>query len=517
MDRTLCKRLLAGSVALLLATGAALPAFLYPPMVEDDKKEEQEAEEEEDQDKYFAVVGGDVFTGTGGVLRGVTVLSKNGVIEEIGNNVYLPEGTETLDAAGLRVYPGLVALNASTGVTRGLFSAEIKEPKREDILTHLNETLERVIHGHTETPDDGYAEEEDDWEDLDLQAQVAVGGTSKFNDSFDPFSPFMTLALASGITTAEQSGAAVKLKRGEIGDVVMNERNIVSFSWSTQNPSGIRSLREKFKVTREYLALYRAWEARGDKEEKEPAKRGVDTGALRVLQNQALARFRSNDREDLMGIAHFAQENGFRPVIDGCREGWTVADELGRAGAYAILTARDRSPKRETLVRDGGSNIQNAAILHEHGVQVAVKASVGSIESMGISGRDLLHLTVEAAFAVRGGLSNSAALSAITTVPARILGVSERIGSVEVGKDCDLIVTDGDVLHYQSFVQFAVVAGRLVYDKEEELYFAHIRPRPAKPAVAEEGHEEADQEESGSEENDSEEGDEKGEEDKDED
>ena len=105
------------------------------------------------------------------------------------------------------------------------------------------------------------------------------------------------------------------------------------------------------------------------------------------------------------------------------------------------------------------------------------------IDLGGITGRDLMHLPIEAGFAVRGGLSEEAALDAITIEPARMMGVGHRVGSLAVGKDCDLIVTDGDVLHYQTFVQYAIVDGELVYDKEQELFFAHIRPR-AKAEVA---------------------------------
>jgi len=64
------------------------------------------------------------------------------------------------------------------------------------------------------------------------------------------------------------------------------------------------------------------------------------------------------------------------------------------------------------------------------------------------------------------------------------MGISHRVGSLEVGKDCDLIVTDGDFLHYKTFVQYTVIDGKLAYDKEKELFFAHIRPRPV-PAPAE--------------------------------
>jgi adenine deaminase len=118
-------------------------------------------------------------------------------------------------------------------------------------------------------------------------------------------------------------------------------------------------------------------------------------------------------------------------------------------------------------------------------VQVAVRPDSTTIDLIGSAGRDLLALAVEAGFAVRGGLPEDAALAAMTIVPARLLGIDHRVGTLAPGRDCDAIVTDGDILHYQTFVQYAVVDGKVVYDKEKELYFAHIRPRPKPPAAAE--------------------------------
>ena len=64
------------------------------------------------------------------------------------------------------------------------------------------------------------------------------------------------------------------------------------------------------------------------------------------------------------------------------------------------------------------------------------------------------------------------------------MGIGHRVGTLEIGKDADLIVTDGDLLHYQTFVQYTVIDGQLVYDKQQELYFSHIRPRAeAEPKV----------------------------------
>jgi hypothetical protein len=436
--------------------------------------DEQTADEDENASRYLAIVGGDVYTGTGSVLRGATVLSRDGKIRAIGHDVFLPEGTEVVDAAGLRVYPGLIALSAATTITGGLFSAEADRGdhfEKPEIV--VREILGHVVPDGLEDPDGGLAPE--------LDGEDGPVERSEVEDGFDPFSTHMVLALATGITTAQQQNAAVKLKRDEIDGVLLSERHLSSMNWGVNNPSGTRSTRERLAKASAYLREYRAWQDRGNKEEKEPSKRGVDASTLKILTGETLAYFRNSTREDLLGIARLAQEFGFRPVIEGCEEGWTVADELGRAGAYAILVPRRRMSHDEHFARAGGASIENAAILHRSGVQVAVHPESTGIDTIGIAGRDLLALPIEAGFAVRGGLPEDAALEAMTIVPARLLGIEHRVGTLEVGKDLDAIVTDGDVLHYQTFVQYAVVDGKLVYDKEKEIFFAHIRPRPARP------------------------------------
>ena len=83
---------------------------------------------------------------------------------------------------------------------------------------------------------------------------------------------------------------------------------------------------------------------------------------------------------------------------------------------------------------------------------------------------------MEAAFAVRGGLPEEAAVQAITLDAARILGVDHRVGSIEVGKDADFAIVDGDLLHYMTLVRWTVVNGRVAYDKKKEGLLDHIRP-----------------------------------------
>lgn len=470
---------LRGSLFLAGLFGFVSPAIasIQPGLVDDD--EEEAVEEDEDGDKWLAISGGDVYTGVGDVLRGATVLSKNGVIEEIGFDLRLPEDTEVLNVRGYRVYPGLVALSATQQVTQGGFLSA--RPPGFDALS-----------GGTASPSPSESSDSEGFEDgpvyyppypgeqLVLDEAVSPPTRTALEDAFDPFSSHLVLALATGITTAQQGQAAASLLRWELGDIELRSGYLTTFSYTSRNPVGKADLRSKFLRAVEYQRLYREYEAekRSNKDLEEPDKRGVDQRVLAVLSGENRALFSANDRNDLLEIARLAQEFGFRPVIQGCLEGWTVADELGRAGATAILTPRSRRDPSEELVRDGGSSIENAAILHAAGVAVAIAPSNGGIDLGGQTGRDLMHLPIEAGFAVRGGLSDEAALAGITIEAARVLGVADQVGTLEPGKRCDAIVADGDILHYQTFVQWAVVGGKLVYDKEDELFFAHIRPRP---------------------------------------
>lgn len=449
-----------------------------------DGAEGDEAKVDDDADaKWYAIVGGDVYTGTGSVLRGATILSKNGVIDAIGYDLVLPEGTETLDASGYRVYPGLVAMGATNRITQGLFGVGLENPAEEEELDpHFgidDDPATRSSHVDVGgSPAAEAAQADDSQEDTEKKVEK-----SEVEDSYDPFSEFMIYALASGITCAEQQNAAVKLKRREIEGIFLREKFLTPISYSLRSPASIRSTKEKFDKAAKYLRELRAWQDKGEKSAKEPSKKGVDTSALKVLEGEVLARFNAGDREELLAIGRLAQTYGFRPVIFGCQEGWTVADELGRAGAFAVITPRDREMKDEVFLRAGGTSIENASKLHRAGVQVAIVPQNASFDLSGLSGRDLFNLPLEAGFAIRGGLSEAAALQAITIVPARLLGVDHRVGTLEVGKDMDAVVCDGDVLHYQTFVQYAVVAGKLQYDKEKEIFFAHIRPRPEKPVL----------------------------------
>lgn len=375
-----------------------------------------------DDDRYVALAGGDVFTITGGTLEGATVLIKNDEIEAVGYDLHLPKGTVVHDVKGMRVYPGLVALRAS-GLT---------------------------------------------------------GGGGKVEDSFDPFNSTMILALSAGITTARVGSTVVKMTRGDLEGTVMREGVGVSLSF----PRGFENrgnIRDAFSKTRSYLKDYDVWVEKvlKDREtkEKEPSKAGVNSQYIDLLRRKESGYVNVDDAEGLLAIAKLAWNYRFDLVIEGGREGWTTASELGRAGVSVLVQPREAVDADETTARPTGSSIENAAILHRHGVNVGITTLSPGISLGGIAGRDLMALAMDAAFAIRGGLPQDAALEALTLGAARILRIDEKVGSIEPGKHADLIVTDGDIFDYRTYVQMAFVLGKLRYDKNEETYFSHIRPR----------------------------------------
>lgn len=382
-----------------------------------------------EKDDYFAVVGGTVHTGTGLTIPGATVLCNRGKIVEVGSSVRVPEGARVLDATGHQVFPGFVAMR-SAGILSGA------QPENASDVFALN----------------------------------------------------LTLALAAGITTAETSNTAAKLTLGSVEDMVVKRDLFQSVSYHSSNPDGKRRLREQLDRLVQYrrdVAAFEEAKRRGDENAKEPDRqwiRGEYERLQRLLDGEAVALVDANSAWDLLQLCELAERYGIRIVARGAREAWTVADRISRAGIACILTPRDADEPDDRLNRPTGSHIENAARLHAAGVRVAFIPAGGyfgpgyQISLGGLAGRDLLHYSLEAAFAVRGGLSEDAAIRALTIDAARILGIEERVGSIEAGKDADFAITDGNPLSYMTMTRWTVVNGRVVYDKAKETLFDHIRP-----------------------------------------
>jgi len=383
---------------------------------------------EQKKDHYLAVINAEVHTLTGPVLERATVLSKNGVITDIGAAVQLPPECQVLDAAGLRAYPGLIAA-ASAGLMPG------------------------------DNP----------------------------QDTADVHSLAVQIALAGGITTTVSGTNADKLCFGTLEGLVLKRDLFLRMNYNPRSPLERAQLRNDLERVRNYLREVQKFEREKatNKDAKAPDKEWLKDRYeqyRRLLERETVAVVAANNTQALRDVASLAETYGFDLVVTGAYEAWTAANELNRANVGAIISPRtdggfgsaiEPDPR---LNRPNGPTIENARILRERGVRFAIVPVSPAITLSGLAGRDLLHLNMEAAFAVRGGLSDEDALRAITIDAARLFRLDDRIGSLEVGKDADLVVCDGDILHYMTQVRYTIVNGRVAYDKAKETLYAHIRP-----------------------------------------
>ena len=399
------------------------------PQEEEVVEEEISEEEVEDPDAvdpnspYLVIYGGDVHTVTEGVVRKGMVLCKNDRILKVGKRLRIPKGARRIDASGMQVYPGLVAVDSS-GIVRGRGAS---------------------IH-----------------------------------DDIDPFALNLDLGLAGGLTMVQTGNGLAKLTRGTLEGAFVGQTGWVNLGYSSNSPGGRRKLREEFRKVRDHIRSVRNHQvdqSLGEDVGEAPEAKGINAQYLALLEGKATARFSANSLKDLLSICDLLEEYPMQSVIFGGQEAWACAGRLGRVGAQLVITPRAKSWADPSLNAPSGWSIENARILWEHGVPFSIIPSERWISTSGLAGRDMLSLPMEAAFAIRGGLPQPAALRALTLDAAEILGLEDRLGSIEAGKDADLIICDGDLFHYRTFVQWSVVNGRVAYDKQEAPYFSHIRPR----------------------------------------
>ncbi|MBU4495820.1 MAG: amidohydrolase family protein, partial [Acidobacteria bacterium] len=187
-----------------------------------------------------------------------------------------------------------------------------------------------------------------------------------------------------------------------------------------------------------------------------PAKRDLNLEILSaVLEGKMTVFIECYRADDIMTALRLVDEFGLKAVLVGATEGYKLADEIAMREVPVIVSPIGVGPRR---METQEASYTNAASLDRAGVIVIVKAD----EALGVG--HVRELPLLAAFAVKGGMERDKALRAITLTAAEVLGVAERIGSLEVGKDADLVLFDGDPLHYRTRVRRVFIDGKEIPD-----------------------------------------------------
>jgi imidazolonepropionase-like amidohydrolase len=204
-----------------------------------------------------------------------------------------------------------------------------------------------------------------------------------------------------------------------------------------------------------------AWKRYDEKRQKETGQEtGEQKAPQRDLRREALAEaatgrlpvfIHCHRADDILTALRVGEEFALKLVLVHATEGIKVAAQIARAGVPVVVGPVSTIPERmETLE----ASQETAAVLARAGVKIAIATGSSHYAS---------HLPYEAGLAAAAGLSEDQALRAITLGAAEILGIAERTGSIERGKDADLVIMGGDPLEITTPVEWVIIGGEMVY------------------------------------------------------
>lgn len=481
----------------------------------DDEKSEKD--EKKDKPEIVAIVGGDIHTVTGPVVRKGTILVEDGKIKEIGQSVEVPEDAKVIDAKGKIITPGFVAINMSRV---GVAQSPTGKEKLGDGLNPFDRNLKyalgvgitsgcieltagggrfgrraegaplEIYPGLEEPVEEFVTESMMDYGDLDTSLCPCCGL---------PVLPTEPITSTPPAPPKPRKMAALKMSFGDLDSMLMSEDVFYSVSPGALNGALAKhNFRKNLKIAREAIeaekktattkkttttkakpsttsskstgktAAAKKTAASSKAKTAKTKKPKANPTLVKLLKREVAMLVRANTVDEINAMVDLAMEQGYDLVIQGGIEAWVLADKLGAAGVGVIYTPRSRRRARKGLEDETGSFVESPRIFQDKGIPFSITPLSSSISMNGLAGRDLTSLPLEAAFAVRGGADERTALKSITITPARMLGLDDRIGSIEEGKDADILILNGSPLDYRTYVEQAIVAGKVAYDRQKD-------------------------------------------------
>jgi len=173
---------------------------------------------------------------------------------------------------------------------------------------------------------------------------------------------------------------------------------------------------------------------------------------IKALNREIPVRIHAHRADDIMSALRFANEFNLDVRIEHCTEGHLIAEELPKELKVSVGPTMTRRSKIE--LRNKSWSVYPTLV--EHGIEVSITTDHPYIP--------IQYLNVAASLAVREGMKEEDAIRAITINPARNLGVDKRVGSIEVGKDADLVLWNQHPFHYMSKPIFTMIDGKIIYE-----------------------------------------------------
>jgi imidazolonepropionase-like amidohydrolase len=377
----------------------------------------------------IAITGGKVYPVSGPAIENGTVLVRDGRIVAVGANVTVPNDARRIDATGKWVTPGLINAFTGLGVTE---------------IGSVPATVDRGARGET-----AIAASFPVWEGINPASTMLAPAR---NDGITSVAVIPTGGLIAG------QAALIDLVPGTLTDMINKAPVAMVAQFGDPRSGGTNARGEQYARLRELLQDARTYaRRRADYERGETRSfvaRRADLEALApVVEGRLPLVVNADQASDIDAMLRLARETNVRVVIAGGAEAWMLAERLAAANVPVIVGAMNNIP---TSFATLGQRQDTPALLQRAGAKVVLIANGSGGEEV----FNVRNLKYDAGVAVSYGLSWDDALRAITLTPAEVLGVDNRIGSLQPGRDANVVVWSGDPFELSTRAEHVLIRGR---------------------------------------------------------
>ncbi|PYS40869.1 MAG: imidazolonepropionase [Acidobacteria bacterium] len=396
----------------------------------------------------IAITNGTVYPVSGAPIPNGTVLIRDGVIVAVGPGVSVPAGATRIDATGKIVTPGLINSVTQLGVV------EVSQVR--------------------------------DTNDVRATGTNRISAAFKVWEGLNSASALFAPTRNEGITTAIVSpegglvsgqAAVIDLIAGHATDMVRRAPVAMVAQIESPNDAGtnargelVGKLRALLDDVKFYAQNRATFDRAGTRSLSAPK---ADLEALVPVVEGKLPLVLLANRLDEIDVAlALARDYGLKIMIAGGAEAWMTADRLAAAHVPVLTGAMSNIPSSYSTLNQ---RQENAALLTKAGVRVVIVATGGS----DVTQFNARNIKYEAGNAVAYGMSHDDALRAITLTPAELFGISDRVGSLQPGRDANVVVWSGDPFEFSTQVEHVLIRGREVKEpSRQDLLIERYRPHP---------------------------------------
>jgi imidazolonepropionase-like amidohydrolase len=386
----------------------------------------------------IAITGGKVYPVSGPPIEGGTVVIVNGKITAVGRDIAIPAAAQRIDATGKIVTPGFVNSATQLGVQE---VAQVRDTR-----------------------------------DMSARGKDAIAAAFTVWDGLNPNSVMMAPARKDGITSfivmptgglVAGQAALLDVVPGTTTDMILRAPIAMIAEVGDPQSAGVNSRGELVVKLRELLEDTRFFQTHRDAFDRAQTRpfsaSRLDLEAMiPVIQGKLPLVVFVDRASDIDAAMRIAREFNLKLMIGSGAEAWMIADKLAAAHIPVLTGAMNNIPAGFAAL---GQRQENAALLKKAGVEVALVGNAGGGDEEAFNVRNLKQ---EAGNAVAYGMSWNDALRAVTLAPAEIFGVADRVGSLQPGREGNVVVWSGDPFEFTTRVEHVFVRGHEYSDKTRQ-------------------------------------------------